>query len=335
MWYYYSMSKIDFLAIGDIVTDAFIKLKDAHVHCNIDKEGCELCVRFGDKIPYESVNIVSAVGNSPNAAVCAARLGLKTALITNVGNDQNGKDCIDSLKKNKVSTEYVTKEKGKLTNYHYVLWYDVDRTILIKHTEFNYKFPKIKNVSWMYLSSLADNSLPYHSEIAEFLKNNPETKLAFQPGTFQIKLGTEKLKDIYEHTEIFFCNLEEAEKITKIENKDILVLSKGIKALGPKIVVISDGPNGAYLYFNDELWQLPIYPDIAPPVDRTGAGDAFSSTFTAALALGKTPLEAFSWGPINSMSVVQKIGAQEGLLSKGKLEEYLKNAPENYKVTKI
>jgi len=329
------MSKIDFLAIGDIVTDAFIRLKDAHVHCNIDKEGCELCVRFGDKIPYESVNIVSAVGNSPNAAVCAARLGLKTALITNIGNDQNGKDCIDSLKKNKVSTEYVTTEKNKLTNYHYVLWYDVDRTILIKHTEFNYKFPKVKNISWIYLSSLADNSLPYQLEIAEFLKSHPETKLAFQPGTFQIKLGTEKLKEIYERTEIFFCNLEEAEKITKIESKNVLILSKGVKALGPKIVVISDGPNGAYLYYNDELFHNPIYPDIAPPVDRTGAGDAFSSTFTAALALGKTPLEAFSWGPINSMSVVQKIGAQEGLLSREKLEEYLKNAPKNYKVIKM
>jgi sugar/nucleoside kinase (ribokinase family) len=335
IWYDYTMSKIDFLAIGDIVTDAFIKLKDAHVHCNLDKEGCELCVRFGDKIPYESVNVVSAVGNSPNAAVSAARLGLKTALITNIGNDQNGKDCLASLKKDNVSRDYVNIEKGKLTNYHYVLWYDVDRTILIKHTEFTYKFPKIKNVSWMYLSSLAENSLPYQLEIAEFLKNNPEIKLAFQPGTFQIKFGTEKLKDIYARTEIFFCNLEEAQKITGINSKDVLTLSKGLKALGPKIVVISDGPNGAYLYLNDELWQNPIYPDIAPPLDRTGAGDAFSSTFTAALALGKTPLEAFSWGPINSMSVVQQIGAQAGLLTREKLEEYLKNAPVDYKVTKI
>ena len=84
--------KIDFLAIGDIVIDAFIKLKDAHVHCNIDKEGCELCLRFGDKIPYEDVYVIPAVGNSPNAAVCAARLGLITALMTNLGDDQNGKD---------------------------------------------------------------------------------------------------------------------------------------------------------------------------------------------------------------------------------------------------
>ena len=145
----------------------------------------------------------------------------------------------------------------------------------------------------------------------------------------------DNLKESYTRTDVFFSNLEEAQKILNTEDKDILVLSKGIQALGPKMVVISDGPKGAYLYKGGELWHNPIYPDIAPPIDRTGAGDAFSSTFTAALALGKSPLEAFSWGPVNSMSVVQYIGAQAGLLTKEKLEEYLKVAPENYKVKKI
>lgn len=324
------MNKIDFLAIGDIVIDAFIKMQDAHVHCKIDTSTCELCVPFGDKVPYESVHVVPAVGNSPNAAVSASRLGLQTALVTNVGKDDNGKECIKALKKDKVVTKFISTEKGKNTNYHYVLWYDVDRTILVKHENFTYKLPKFGKVNWLYLSSLAETTLEYHHEIAEYLNKNPETKLAFQPGTFQMKLGPEKLKDLYARTEIFFCNKEEAARITKQETTDILILSKSINSLGPKIVVISDGPEGAYLYHNSELWHLPIYPDIAKPVDRTGAGDAFASTMTAALALGKPMLEAFTWGPINSMSVVQKIGAQEGLLNRTKLEEYLKNAPENY-----
>ncbi len=329
------MEKIDFLAVGDIVIDAFIKLSDAHVHCKIDTDACELCLRFGDKIPYESVNVLNAVGNSPNAAVSAARLGLKSALVTNIGDDTHGKECIETLANDKVNTNYVMVEKNKITNYHYVLWYDVDRTILIKHEEYNYKFPILPEVSWMYLSSLANNSLQYHLEIVEFLNKNPNTKLAFQPGTFQIKFGTEKLKDLYARTEIFFCNLEEAERILGKETKDILELSKGIQALGPKMVSISDGPNGAYLYANNELWSMPIYPDIAPPLERTGAGDAFSSTITAGLALGLSPVEAFAWGPINSMSVVQEIGAQKGLLTREKLEEYLKKAPADYKAKKI
>lgn len=332
------MKKIDFLAIGDIVIDAFIKLEDAHIHCNIDKEGCELCLRFGDKIPYESIHIIPAVGNSPNAAVCSARLGLKTALMTNIGDDQNGRDCLERLESEKIATDFVKINKDKLTNYHYALWYDIDRTILIKHQNYEREWPKIENYdspSWIYLSSMGEDSLNFHSEIINYLKNNPKTKLAFQPGTYQIKFGTENLKEIYQRTEIFFCNVEEAEKILNIQSKDILELSKKIQELGPKMVVISNGPNGAYLYFNNELWHNTIYPDIAPPLERTGAGDAFSSTFTVALALGKTPIEAFSWGPINSMSVVQQVGAQAGLLSREKLEEYLKNAPADYKLIKI
>lgn len=328
-------NKIDFLAIGDVVTDAFIRLKDAHINCKVDTGSCELCLRFGDKVPYESVDVCPGVGNSPNAAVAAARLGLNSFIVTHIGNDKHGKDCLDSLKNDKVVTEYVTAEVDKITNYHYVLWYDIDRTILIKHTEFDYKFPEVGEASWVYLSSLAENSLDYHKQISEYLEKYPNTKLAFQPGTFQIKFGVEKLRDIYARTEIFFCNLEEAERILKTEDKDILVLAKGIANLGPKIVVISDGAKGAYLYQNNELWQMPIYPDIAPPLERTGAGDAFSSTITCALALGLSPLEAFTWGPINSMSVVQAIGAQKGLLNREKLEEYLKNAPADYKVKKI
>jgi sugar/nucleoside kinase (ribokinase family) len=87
------MTNIDFLAIGDTVTDAFIKLKDAEVNCKLNNENCELCVRYGDKVPYESVEVCTAVGNSANAAVSAARLGLNSSLYSYVGGDQyNVKD---------------------------------------------------------------------------------------------------------------------------------------------------------------------------------------------------------------------------------------------------
>lgn len=335
-------SKIDFLAIGDIVTDAFIRLMDAEVldtH-KVNHIERELCVRFGDKVPYESVTVIRAVGNSANAAVAAARLGLKSSLMAVVGDDEEGKKNIEVLKENNVMLDYINVDKVLPTNYHYVLWYGVERTILVKHSPFERHIPNnLIPPKWIYLSSLAANTEAFHHEIALWLKNHPETKLAFQPGTFQIKLGKDVLKDIYNRAEIFFCNVEEAQKILSITSKDILGLSKGLQKLGPKMVSISDGPDGAYIYFQNkleyELWQIPIYPDIAPPVDRTGAGDAFASTITAELILGLSPLEAFTRGPINSMSVVEEVGAQKGLLSRAKLEGYLAKAPAEYKAKKI
>ena len=330
--------KIDFLAIGDTVIDAFIKLTDADradIRGQAGHEDYKICLPFADKIPYEEVYVLNAVGNSANAAVSASRLGLKTAIVTNLGGDQEGKDCLKSLKKDGVSTKYIKINKGIKTNYHYVLWYKTERTILIKHEKYPYTLPNIGEPAWIYFSSVSAVSFPFHNIVADYLNLHPNIKLAFQPGKNEIRLGREKLAKLYARAEIFFCNVEEARTILGTQDADILKLSQGLKALGPKIVSISDGPNGAYLYLNDELWQLPIYPDIAPPLERTGAGDAFSSTITCAIASGLSPLQAFTWGPINSMSVVQYVGAQQGLLSRKSLEEYLAKAPENYKPKKI
>jgi ribokinase len=332
------MKKIDFLAIGDTVVDAFIKLTDADradIRGESGHENYKICLPFADKIPYEEVYVLNAVGNAANAAVSASRLGLNTALVTNLGDDQQGKDCLNSLENDGVSTEFVKINKGIKTNYHYVLWYKTERTILIKHEKYDYILPDIGEPKWIYFSSVSATAFPFHNTLADYLEAHPSTKLAFQPGKNEINLGKEKLKRIYARTEIFFCNVEEARVILGKQDDNILELSKGLHALGPKMVAISDGPNGAYLYLDNELWQIPIFPDIAPPLERTGAGDAFSSTFTAGLALGLSPLLAFTWGPINSMSVVQEIGAQKGLLAREKLEEYLKNAPTDYKATKI
>ena len=329
------MQNFDFVAIGDIVTDAFIRLKDAKVHCKVDHDNCELCMRFGDKIPYEFVEVISAVGNSPNAAVSAARLGLKTALVTDLGNDDIANDSIAALKGNGVDTSFVSLHDGMKSNYHYVLWFEDDRTILLKHFDYPYSFPDVGNPKWLYFSSVGEQSLPYHHEIIEFLKSHPETKLAFQPGTFQMKLGFAKLRELYQHTEIFFCNVEESRRILKKEDGEIKDLLKAMHDLGPKNVIITDGPRGAYAYDGNDYWFMPTYPDPKPPYERTGAGDAFASTVTAALALGKPLSEALQWGPINSMSVVQQVGAQKGLLTREKLEEYLRNAPKDYNPRRI
>lgn len=330
--------QLDFLAIGDTVTDAFIRLEDADVHCDVNREHCKLCVKFADKIPYEFVEVVKAVGNSANAAVSAARLGLNTGIITNLGKDANGVDCLKEFKRNGVSTKYVTMHRGMQTNYHYVLWFEDERTILVKHQEYPYSFPSARAPKWLYLSSLASNSFEYHMQIAQYLKKNPSVKLAFQPGTFQMKLGYEKLKEIYQHTEIFFCNVEEAKRILgisegeQIEIKDLL---KKMRESGPKIVCITDGPKGSYAFDGTDAWFMPPYPDTKPPYERTGAGDAFSSTVTSALALGKNLETALMWGPINSMSVVQSVGAQKGLLSQQALLDFLAKAPADYKPKKI
>jgi ribokinase len=324
----------DVISIGDIVTDAFIKLYDNQAQAYENEYGKWLAMQFGTKLPFDHVEVVQAVGNAANAAVAFARLGLNSSFVTNVGGDQEGRDMIAALNTNGVDHRFVKVNPDKKSNYHYVLWYKDERTILIKHEEYDYHWPTIAPTDmpkWVYFSSISEHAIPYHDQVAEWLHQNPEVKMAFQPGTFQMQAGAERLAALYQRSEVLILNREEAVLVGGGNHEDVHDLINHLHALGPKIVVLTDGPNGAYASDGQNRFRMPLYPDPAPPADRTGAGDAFASTFVAALAKGNTIEGALQWAPINSMSVVQKTGAQAGLLTEEELGDYLRDAPEWYK----
>lgn len=327
--------EFDLVSIGDIVTDAFIRISQASVYYDPVEHQEKICLTNGGKIPYEFAKVISGVGNSPNAAVCATRLGLKTALVTNVGDDENGRDILEALEQNGIDRTFVRVHEDKTSNYHYVLWHGTERTILIKHQKYDYVLPDIGTPRWIYLSSVGEDSLDYHRTIIDFLREHPTIRLAFQPGTYQVKIGYDTLRDVYERAEVFFCNKEEAEIILRTKDQDIADLAREIVKKGPNIAVITDGMNGAAMCDGTDTWHMTIWPDPRPDLERTGAGDSFASTFTSALALGKTPMEALEWGAVNSMNVVRYIGAQEGLLHRDELERFLGSKPEGFTIRKI
>jgi len=251
-----------------------------------------------------------------------------------VGGDQYGRDMIASLNAHGVDHRFVRINPDKKSNYHFALWYKEERTLLIKHEEYDYHWPHLRPNEiprWIYFSSVSEHALSYHDQIADWLDENPKIQLAFQPGTFQMEAGTERLKRIYKRTRVLILNREEAASVSGGNHDDVHDLISRLHALGPEIVVVTDGPNGAYASDGQKGYKMPLYPDPAPPFERTGAGDAFASTFIAALAKGNTIEGALQWAPINSMSVVQKVGAQAGLLTEHELEEWLKKAPDWYR----
>lgn len=328
------ISDIDVLSVGDIVTDAFIKLQDDQAKIIKDGDTKLLAMPFGVKVPFDHAEVIEAVGNAANASVSFARLGLKSALMANVGGDQHGRDMLAALHKNNVDTRLMHINPDKTSNYHYVLWYKDERTILIKHEEYKYHWPHIRPhemPKWIYFSSISKNAMDFHDQMADWLDQHPDVKLAFQPGTFQISAGTKRLKKLYKLSELLAVNREEAVQISGGKYEDLDDLFDKLHALGPKIVVISDGHDGAYASDGKQRLKMPIYPDPSPPFERTGAGDAFTSTFVAAIIKGSDIAGALQWAPINSMSVVQHVGAQTGLLNTKQLQTLLKNSPAWYR----
>jgi sugar/nucleoside kinase (ribokinase family) len=341
-------SKYDIITIGNIAVDAFIKLgqDQARESINPITGHRELGLAFGEKIPYEKSIEVFAVGNSGNAAVCASRLGMKAGIISDIGDDIYGQKSIEKLKTEGVDTQFVKTNTGRKSNYHYILWYKDDRTILTKHEEYNYTLPPTINTKWLYLSSLSQHSAKFHKEIENYLEKNSDVKLIFQPGTFQLKMGSGALSKIYARAELFFCNLEEAEMVVGVDiirtSKNAVERAQNIKrllleiyALGVKLPVITDGSAGSYVLKDGELYRMPIYNDTGKPVERNGAGDAFASTFSVCYIKGMAVEDCLKWASINSMNVCQHIGSHEGLLKEMQIKEFISKAPKGWGLVKM
>ena len=94
-----------------------------------------------------------------------------------------------------------------------------------------------------------------------------------------------------------------------------------------QIIVITDGGNGAYAYDGEKYYYCPVFD--GPVVSTLGAGDAFASTFCA--ALGRTQIDigkSLMMASVNSAGVVSEFGAAKGLMTFDEIEKKLANRPE-------
>ncbi len=317
----------DLISIGDTAVDTIIPLIDAKI---LEKDGNEfLSLPFGYKVPVNpSVSMVG--GNAANNAVGSARLGLKTAIYTNVGNkdeDEWDMRIIAKFKKEKVDIRYICESPQLPSGHNIVLDYKGKRTILIHHQPWEYELPDLDSCKWVYLTSMAESHT--RSNIIDQVLNfsgRSGARLAYQPGTLQIQMGQKKNNNIMVSSFIFVCNLEEAKTFLGIDISEKVPVKKLLSKLcdlGPKMVVITDGSNGSFGFDGVNFYQMGIYP--AKLVEMTGCGDAYATTLVAGLFYGKDLKEAMKWGAVNSASVVEHVGSQEGLLTLNQIKEKIKN----------
>ncbi len=318
----------DLISIGDPAVDHFFKIHDAHVE--VERDGRELCLRYGDKLPVEQYQQVLG-GNNPNNAVGASRLGLKVAIYTNIGTDLAGKFVLTRLKEEGVDTRYVATNEKMDSNISALVSFRGERTILTYHQSYKYDLPDLDRSRWIYLSSMGKSSLEgnFYAQVESYLQRTGAS-LAFNPGTYELSFGLKKLSKLLSLTTLLILNKEEAELVLKIDGGkkvEIKKLLKGLLELGPKMVIITDGENGSFGFDGEKYWFLGIFP--AKVVDMTGAGDSYATGVVSGLFYGKELLEAMRWGAANGASVVEQIGAQAGLLTHSQMQEKLK---ENSKV---
>jgi ribokinase len=312
----------DIIAVGPSGIDTLVLMNDVNIHCSINKKSCELCLRYGDKILADGMETKTAY-NGMNNAVGSARLGLKTAFYSVIGGDSNAERIMSVLKKEKVDTKYIQHEPKLRSNASVVINYKGERTIMVYHEIYKYKLPNFASTNWFYLTSLGKLWEPFYKQFAKHVKKSG-AKLGFNPGTYQLNAGPKKLKPIFELTTALFLNREEARVMTGIKKeKTEKELLDGMRKLGAKIAVLTDGPKGSYASDGIEyLFQHTLEP--TPVVERTGCGDSYATGFMAGLQHGGSLAEAMRWGTVNAAGVLGKIGPQDGLRTKDEMNKLLK-----------
>lgn len=322
------MENFDLLSIGDASMDVFMTPLESDTICRLDTKECSICFDYGDKIPVKNLEF-SVGGNAANNAVGTKRLGISTGIVLTLGQDSVGDMIVKRLKDEGVDATYIIEQPATSSNYSTIINYSGERTIFVYHAPRSYEFPVHLPVTpWLYLTSMGESFRPFYIHVVDWLKANPQIKLAFNPGSWQMRSDPENIKDVMALTHVIFVNRDEAEKLTGFTESDkkerdlLIALSK----LGPKICVITDGSNGSFAYdsINGKFLKAGVLPVDA--YERTGAGDAFGSGALAALIHGKPLDEALIWGTCNSASVIGYTGSQKGLLKFEEMDAWLVRA---------
>jgi len=316
--------KYDIVTIGDAFEDVFVE-PDLKVQCDRNLAGGKgISFEFGEKIPLQSVTYEIG-GSACNTAVGFSRLGLKTGIVSVLGDDSPKEKVLARLDKEGVDSTSINIKKDIQSGFSVIFTMDGERTIFVYHGLKDYSELKIKKnlkSNWFYISPLGENIDGIEKRmLAEISENN--TKLAWNPGSIQIAKGTNCFRPLLRCTSVLSLNKEEAIKflnhpfVLKIED-----IMKRLQNIGPSLVVVTEGREGARAYDGKQFYRIKAK-EVVNKVDSTGAGDAFAVGFLARLMkldwknrIQPEEIEqALKWGIENSSSVLRYIGAQKGLLS--------------------
>ncbi len=312
------------ITVGESTIDAYMTLAHANADAHLDRESGGLCFRFGEKIDVKRYEFTIG-GNATNVAVGLSRLGIKATLCAEIGDDEFSLKIRNCLANEHIERVLVQQVKGQ-SNFSVIVNFKGDRTLFVEDVSRKHDF-HFDNVTtdFVYLTSLADDwRKPYQQALAFALRQ--KAKIAFNPNSRQLREGKEVVHNVLRHTTMLFLNKEEAELLLhdaetqKHEEAYVKELMMHIRQLGPEVIVVTDGKKGSYaLDDTGKFYHQGIHE--GEIVERTGAGDAYATGFLAASFFDLSIPQAMDWGSWNAASVVSKVGAQAGLLTKEQMEE--------------
>ena len=324
----------DVITVGGASVDVFVRASRKQEEFFKHGEHVDVAYHVGEKVLVRGLHFHTG-GGGTNSATAFARLGLKTGWVGKLGDDHNG-DLVERVMKREGVGFLGRKGKG-MTGYSVILiGLNHDRTILAykgindKLRVGDVSFDKLKT-KWFYLSALIGESFETLKKIASYAQKN-KIKCGFNASMYLANKGVDHLRPVLRYCDLLVLNKEEAQAMLGVRRQEDYLL-KGLKEVVEGIVVITDGPKGAYAYDGEHKYAL--VPRKVKVVETTGAGDAFASGVLAGLHL-KNDLEyALQLGFAEASSVIGYLGAKDKLLSLREANRLIRNRPARIKKVKL
>lgn len=306
-----------FVSLGSALQDIYLIDHDDLTPTSIGGEAIFGNVLVGSKVDIDRLSY-EVGGGGINSAITFARNGHETILLSNIARDSAGEAIVRALDRENIDSSYVNFLSHKSTGTSVILLDSKggERTILT-HRGASEKFDNFKasdldliQPDYLYATSLRGDmdTLCSFFEKAKSLG----TRVMFNPGLKELE-QPQKLIGLLEDVDILLVNKSEAAKMVPgvLLTELLYHLSSYVK-----IAIITDGAMGGIAGNREtgEVYRFGIYEDVKMK-DATGAGDAFGSGFLTAFAEKKTFRSSLIFASANSTSVVQKIGANRGIIT--------------------
>lgn len=267
----------------------------------------------------EAMSFNRYFGGSPgNLAINSSKLGLKTAVISNIGDDSFGEFALETLIKEGVDTRGISIEENNHTTMVLVskskdtpmfqIIRGADKNLDLAHGHYDI----INNSKILHFTAWALSYSPIRETTIELIKHAKKLGkiISFDPNyrkkIWDIKHdGREFILDIIKYVDIIKPSEDDVIHLFGIrDNKEII---DGLLNLGVKLVVLTLGKKGLMASDGWETIKLPSF--AKEVVDTTGAGDAFWAGFYTSILNGNTVKNAIEHGSYVSAYKLRHIGA--------------------------
>lgn len=281
--------------------------------------------KLGDTVWVKSVNNQPG-GKGANQAISLSKIGNEVRFIGAVGQDNQGQNMLDNLKKYGVNTEYISiKDDINTGTFIVILDGNGENTMLGTLGANNYLTElEIKNAfentdAQYFLLQLETNKDAIEKSIE--IAKQKDIKIILDPAPAD---GYDE--KFLKHAFIVTPNQQEAEVISGVEVNDRESAEKAakiIKAKGAENVIVKMGDKGSLILANDKTTFVPAYQ--VDVVNTVGAGDVFAAAITVYLNNSLNIEEAVKFASAASAIKVSKEETQEAIPSYSEIIEFMKN----------